>query len=65
MPKLATIAARATGSDATLNGMIACLRAMAIIGTQDSRILSSAQWCLCRRDDGDQLITSRSGAQDP
>jgi hypothetical protein len=48
-----------------LNGMIACLRAMAIIGTQDSRILSSAQWCLCRRDDGDQLITSRSGAQDP
>lgn len=36
-PKLSTMPLRATGSDATLNDMIAWPKAIAIMGTHDSR----------------------------
>ena len=47
-PKLFTMPLNATGKDATLNDMIICPSAMAIIGTQDSR--GSAMACVPNAD---------------
>src|SRR6516162_8385190 len=41
-PKLCTIPDSATGKDATLKDMIICPSAIAIIGTQDSRVAGDA-----------------------